>query len=264
VRLDYCLHVLGSRLRGREPLSLHSYLQPRLYGDFLPDGAASFPEELCSALQRELDRHEGDLVVDRLLVARGDRSAQVLPAAEVRAFGLSLWAEGIEHVKGWADELGEVADAIADWMGPDRPGLDAMTQAHPFLKANDFARHYAEGTAIDEMWRRYQSMQRGHWMQPMAAAAAARPGLRALYPYTSLRLCFSRWVGYPFSYDLPHVEICIPPPLVYRVYRAAPLRDHSEDPEALVGEFDDPEQAADLLETLLPDAPVLYRQPLDE
>jgi hypothetical protein len=60
---------------------------------------------------------------------------------------------------------------------------------------------------VEERWRTYLKDFGFPELVPFVQAAARRPELRQLFPYTSLnRFCFSRCTGYPFTRDTPLVQ----------------------------------------------------------
>jgi hypothetical protein len=212
-------------------------------------------------LQAELDRIGSQLQLGSELmpfasdVSRRNRSAQVMAAAKKRAFGVDLWAEGVQYLSGWTAELREVASAFDAWLSDESPTGEVMEQRFGFLELAQFARIYERGEAIEHIWRgliEHGAIEPS--LHPLILAAAEEPRLRQLRPFTSLfTLCFSRWVGYPFSGDLPSVEPC---DNGFRVY--AP----SESGQARVLGEGDAARAVELLGSALPEPlAVLYRQP---
>jgi hypothetical protein len=233
-----------------EPLGVDS---ERLYPDAAGVG-------LGVPLQAELDRIGSQLRLGSELmpfasdVSRGNRSAQVMAAAKKRAFGVDLWAEGVQYLKGWTNELGDVASVFDAWLSDESPSGEEMEQRFEFLTLEQFARIYERGEAIEHMWRRlikHGAMEPR--LHPLILAAAEEPRLRQLWPFTSMwTLCFSRWVG-GHSGDLPSADPC---DNGFRVY--AP----SEFGRGRVLGEGDPADAVELLVSALPEPlEVLYRQP---
>jgi Family of unknown function (DUF6193) len=186
--------------------------------------------------------------------ARGSRSGEAYAAADERSFGLDLWAEGVEYLSGWSSDLGEVAAAIDLWLAD----ADAETTAErfAFLALNEFARAYDRGDAIEIRWRSYLGQPPDE--QPLLeliAAAAGEPRLRRLFPYTSMdALMFSRWVGYPFSDDLPSARrVDVPSTYVVSDATGRPLGEGGAA------------RAVELLAGALPDSlEVVYRRPASQ
>jgi hypothetical protein len=255
----YRLHQAAFRLRGRSPLDRDESRSRHIYPDAAGVG-------LSVPLQKELDRIGSTVQAswpDPLALWSGaerrERSAQVGAAAEQRAFTVSLWAEGVEHLTGLANGLSFVAAAFDAWLSNAQPGAEEMAEHFPFLSFQKSARAYERGDAIEEVWL---SLLKGAWgierLQPLVEAAAAEPRLRQLRPWVSVdRLCFSRWVGFPFSDDLPYAA----PRGSFRVYKPHPGEYLSERSVDVLGEGD-PERAVELLVAALPDPlDVVYRRP---
>ena len=211
-------------------------------------------------LQAELDRIGSQLRLGSELmpfacdVSRGNRSAQVMAAAKKRAFGVDLWAEGVQYLKGWTAELREVAIVFDAWLSDESSSGEEMEQRFEFLALEQFARIYERGEATEHMWRRL--IEHGApepRLHPLILAAAEEPKLRQLWPFTSMgTLCFSRWVG-DSSGDLPAADPC---DSGFRVY--AP----SEFGQGRVIGEGDAAHAVELLVSALPEPLVVrYRQP---
>jgi hypothetical protein len=217
-------------------------------------------------LQAELDKIGSQVRLGSELVqmsfwcdaSRGNRQAQVKAAAKKRAFSVDLWAEGVQYLQGWTGELPEVARVFDAWLSDESPRGEEMAQRFGFLDLTQLARSYERGEAIERGW--LQLIEHGAIeprLHPLILAAAEEPKLRQLFPFTSVHtLCFSRWVGYPFSRDLPYAWPC---DHGFRVH--AP----SESGEGRVLGEGDAARAVELLVSALPDpVVVLYRQPNSE
>ena len=138
-------------------------------------------------------------------MSRGERDAYAYVSAGERSFGLDLWCEGVRYLVGWSGELTPVAAAIDFWLcAADADGETTATR-FPFLKLFKFAVAYDRGEAIEVCWQNVLSDPcEANPLWALSEAAATEPRLRRLRPYRSVdSLRFSRWVGYPFSDDLP-------------------------------------------------------------
>jgi hypothetical protein len=134
---------------------------------------------------------------------RAERSVVVCAALETRKFGVDLWSEGIQYFSGWSTELSGIAVVAPSWLDDDAASAAATAARFPHLELHEFACDYERGDAIERRWRSLLEDE-AEPLFPLVEAAAAEPRLRRLFPFTSLgRLKFSRWVGYPFSGDLP-------------------------------------------------------------
>lgn len=262
IELRFQLHRLWSRVRGRQPIEPEAVTIRRLYPEAAGGG-------LSRLLRVELDRIGSGIDVSWPLneramwsaASRGQRNVSVVSSLEQRAFHVTLWAEGVEYLAGWAPELPEVAAAIDRWLHEDVPGAEEIAARFPFLDYDEFAQAYERGDAIEKRWRGLLESGGPAFagMRPLIEAAATEPSLRQLFPFTSHDgLCFSRWVGYPFSDDLPHAA---PHQGRFLVWRPRPGEGLSERPEDLLGEGD-ASRAVELLVAALPQPlEVLYRQP---
>jgi uncharacterized protein DUF6193 len=223
---------------------------------------------LSAALQVELETLGIDLEASwfeplalRSGVERGTRRAQVSAAAEKRAFGLSLWTDGVGSLNGWSSELRAIAAAISGWLSDEQPRVDAMAARFSFLEVEPLGRAYERGEAIEYVWRGLLESPPVDAMLPLIERAADQPRLRRLRPWTSLdRVCFSRWVGWPFSNDLPYAA---PRDGRFRVWRATDKDYLSEEQLTVVGEGD-ANRAVELLVSALPEPlEIAYRRPND-
>jgi hypothetical protein len=250
----------------------------------LPDYADLYPETvgrgLSAALQDELDLlGVGNELRATWLhpsnqgwtsVERGQRNAQMCCALAERLFMLTLRGEGIIYFELQTDSLPETALGISVWLSDPPPSVKETEERCPFMHATAEASAYEGGEAIELKWQRllmdglphsYQALLREMGLVPLIERAAAEPRLRQLYPYTSHAfLRFSRWVGFPFSYDLPYATPTSAAGESFVVFRAGDIFDADE---AVIGEGD-ADRAVDLLVQALPDPlEVVYRQPTD-
>jgi hypothetical protein len=262
IEVRYQLHRFGSRVRRRQPIEREAFTIRLLYPEAAGGG-------LSRLLRVELDRIGSGIEVSWPLnegamystASRGQRDVSIVSALDERAFHVVLSAEGVEYFGGWAAELAEVAAAIDRWLHEEVPGAEEMAARFPFLDFDEFAQAYERGDAIEEAWRGLLETGGPAFagMRPLIEAAAREPRLRQLRPFTSMdRLCFSRWVGFPFSGDLPHAA---PHQGRFLVWKPPPDEYPSERPEDLLGEGD-ALRAVELLLAALPEPlEVLYRQP---
>jgi hypothetical protein len=212
---------------------------------------------LSAALRRELKRIGSPVRNSR----RGDRSVQVRVALD-GSLHAALWSEGVSYLNGWAANISELAAAVDAWLSDARPGGEEMAARFAFLTFNDHARAYERGDAIELVWRNLLTVGPDFdRLRPLVEAAAAEPALRRLLPWTSMdRLCFSRWVGWPFSNDLPFAA---PRGEGFRVYQPSLTEYLRQEPDDLLGEGD-AAHAVELLVAALPDPlDVVYRKPSD-
>jgi|SRR5262245_19749376 len=245
-----------------------------------PSARQLYPEAagvgLSVPLQAELDKRCPGLVASWELaplalwsgVTRGERHAQVNAAVEQRAFLLSLSDEGVGYLEGAFADLADVAGPICEWFADPRPSGEEMHERHPFLDLEPYGRAFERGEAIEFLWQGFLEGE-DEWLGPLIEAAAAEPRLRQLRPFTSMgRLCFSRWVNYPFSQDLPYALAHAPPYApqddgTFRVFRAneLPVYLSGTDPGAFAA---DAKSAVELLVAMLPEPlEVTYRRPAD-
>jgi hypothetical protein len=253
IELRYGVYWLATLLTARRPVDLDEFKSRRLYPDVSRAG-------LSVALQAELDAIDSDVQVSWPLAPRAywsraaqkERIAQVSAAAEERAFDVSLSAEGVMYLDGWTAELSEVAAAFDSWFVDPRPRGDEMAKRFPFLVYDAYARVYERGGAIEYAW--LQLLERDDLpadaLHPLIELASEEPKLRRLFPFISLDLlCFSRWVGWPFSGDLPYAA---PRGDVFRVHRSG---------GDVLGEGN-VSRAVELLVAALPEPlEVVYRRP---
>jgi Family of unknown function (DUF6193) len=224
----YRLHQAAFRLRGRSPLDRDESRSRHIYPDTAGVG-------LSVPLQKELDR-----------IGSTVQASWPIP--------LALWS-GAER----RERSAQVAAVFDAWLSDAQPGGEEMAEHFPFLSFQESARAYERGDAVEELWL---SLLKGAWgierLQPLVEAAGAEPRLRQLRPWVSVdRLCFSRWVGFPFSDDLPYAA----PRGSFRVYKPHPGEYLSERSVDVLGEGD-PERVVELLVAALPDPlDVVYRRP---
>jgi len=258
--LRFWLHRIGARVKGRQPLDSEAFTERLLYPDITNGGLSSF-------LQQELDKRaphlkatwpEGSRYWSKVEIDGGERSALAYCAVEERSFGLELWADSIEHLSGWTSGPAELPEAICQWLTPKAPGTAAMAGRFPFLETNPFAEAFERGEAIEFLWSQLLESPPVESLRPLIEAAAQEPLLRQLRPYTSLdQFHFSRWVTYPFSFDLPYA---VPEMGRFRVFRPNVMRHLSgSHVEFGVGGAD---RAVKLLLAALPEPlEVTYRGP---
>jgi hypothetical protein len=215
---------------------------------------------LSSALQEQLDVlgaglkaswPNPDLLWTR--VKRGERAAQISCGSEVRVFMTALWGEGVQYFEHESTSLGEVTAAVSVWLAEEQPtGAETVRQC-PYLELEPFADAYERGEAIEFRW---QEFLRDPWVNAVALFAehaSNEPTLRQLFPYTSLMsLQFSRWVGYPYSYDLPSANP------TSRTGERLVIRDAHD---AEIGEGDVREAVQLLVEALPDPLEIPYRRP---
>jgi hypothetical protein len=253
IGLRYGMYWLATRLTARRPVDLDEFKSRRLYPDVSRAG-------LSVALQAELDAIGSHVQVSWPLAPRAywsraahkERIAQVSSAAEERAFEVSLSAEGVTYLDGWTAELSEIAATLDAWFVDPRPGGDEMAKRFPFLVYDAYARVYELGGAIEYAW--LQLLERDDLpadaLHRLIELASEEPKLRRLFPFTSFDLlCFSRWVGWPFSDDLP-----------YAAPRGGSFRVHRPCGDVICE--GDASRAVELLVAGLPEPlEVVYRRP---
>lgn len=149
----------------------------------------------------------GRRVASYALVKSASRQSQVALAAEQRLFSVDFRSRGVNLASGWTPDLDTAALAIDRWVGSSC-GTGELVSTFDFAVAVGKAWAYEQGVEVEERWRTYletipESIPE---LKNVVSAAATRPALRQLFPYTSLnRLCFSRCTGYPFTRDIPSV-----------------------------------------------------------
>jgi hypothetical protein len=182
-----------------------------LYPDLIEHGG------LANALQSALERIGSSMHVSDLgaairpasyaMLSSGDRQSQVSIASQIRKFHLDFWCRGVVLAEGWTPALETAACAIDWWVGSDR-GAEELARAFDFIELTEDALVYERGEEVEHRWRTYlQTIPESiPELAAIVPAAAARPALRQLFPYTSMnRLCFSRCTGYPYSEDTPWI-----------------------------------------------------------
>jgi hypothetical protein len=138
-------------------------------------------------------------------VASGTRSSQVCIGAAERVFLFDFWARGVNLANGQTPHLLEVARAIDTWVASDCNTTD-LARAFGFVVVKPDAAIYERGEEVEARWQDYIKHIGFPELVAFVEAAARRPELRQLFPYTSLNMfCFSRCTGYPFTDDTPHV-----------------------------------------------------------
>ena len=141
-------------------------------------------------------------------VEQGDRSCQVYIAAHERLFSSDFWAQGVCLAKGACSDPVELARAIDCWISQAPIRTDALALRFPFVRPSSDAPAFENGHAVEHRWTQY--LESIDDMIPQLSllmlAAAQRPALRQLFPYTSVhRLCFSRCTGFPYTGDCPMI-----------------------------------------------------------
>jgi hypothetical protein len=151
-----------------------------------------------------------DPVVKFVVYARvefGSRFSQVYIAAEERLFLFDCWNRGVCLAHGATPTLVDLARAIDRWVGSDCTTAE-LAAAFGFVTPEPRAAVYERGGEVGDRWQGYLAGigERFPELAEFVAAAAWRPELRRLFPFTSLNtFCFSRCTGYPFTRDIPHV-----------------------------------------------------------
>jgi len=181
-----------------------------------PDLAAA--SGLGAALQAELQAigsgprvSELDKAVNLVVNARvesGSRFSQVYIAAKERLFLFDCWSRGVSLAHGATPSLTYLARVINRWVGSRCTPADLAAE-FGFVTPEPRAGVYERGEEVEDRWQGYLSGigERFRELTEIVQAAAKRPELRQLFPYTSLNMfCFSRCTGYPFTRDTPHVR----------------------------------------------------------
>lgn len=194
-----------------------------------PDPAELFPDvarqgSLAAALQKVADEHGLSLGEVRrnerhpLCAATVDSTTPRRDALRVQAAALKPswiatgWGMGINLIHGgWVDDLVHIAQVAHAW----RAGtpLAEIKRTLPFVELTRRGEVAEQGPAavVDLQWQSLRDQAIGPSSRPahraLIEAAHAEPGLRRLYPYTSMwTLRFSTTTGYPFSPDMITVE----------------------------------------------------------
>lgn len=207
----------------------------------LPGAVTRALAELGSPL-RARDHAMVDGVPLFAAVKHAGRSCQVYVAANERAFSCDFWHRGVQHGAGWTTSLAVVVQAV-DGFCRGRIGVVELRAEHPWIGVYHAATLADAAALVDHRWAFYLTAGTDEPapLGPLIAAAARRPRLRALLPFTSMyRLCFSRTTGYPYSSDCPLAW-----PIDGGLYRVVAPTGQT------LGEGD-AEAAADLLAAALP------------
>jgi hypothetical protein len=184
---------------------------PELYPDLIEQGG------LVSALQSAMRKIGSSLSVSGLgesvafvvyaRVELGHRFSQIYIGAETRMFSFDFWNRGVCLAHGATPEFLEMARCVDKWVASGC-STDELATAYRFVQVNTSAAAYEGGEEVEVRWRQYLASlgERFPELTAFVAAAASEPRLRQLFPFTSLnRFCFSRFTGYPFTRDTPHV-----------------------------------------------------------
>ncbi len=183
-----------------------------LYPDLVAAGGLG--NALQAALKTIGSRHQIALlgeVYNLMTYARvefGSRSSHVHIAAQDRSFLLLCWARGVSMANGCTPSLDELARAIDRWLDSDETAAELATEFH-FVTPEEHASVYERGVEVEERWREYLAGMGKRFPQlvEFVQAAAGKPKLRRLFPFTSMtQFCFSRCTGYPFTRDTPIVQ----------------------------------------------------------
>jgi len=138
----------------------------------------------------------------------GSRSSHVKIGAKQRIFQFACCARGVLLANGQTQSLHELALAIDRWLGSHDTAAELAAQ-FPFVTPEEHASVYERGLEVEERWREYLTGMGKRFPQlvQFLQAAAGKPKLRRLFPFTSMtQFCFSRCTGYPFTRDTPIVQ----------------------------------------------------------
>jgi len=139
-------------------------------------------------------------------VESGSRFSQVYVAELERMFSFDFWSRGVVLAHGRTPQLPEMARAIDKWVASSCTSAD-LAAAFAFVVPEQKAVVYERGLEVEDRWQSYIKSIGYPELEPFVVAAAHRPQLRQLFPYTSLNMfCFSRCTGYPFTRDTPYVR----------------------------------------------------------
>ncbi len=153
----------------------------------------------------ELDKSVTCVVYAR--VESGPRFSQVYIGAKTRMFCFDFWNRGVCFAHGATPEILETARSIGKWIACGC-STGELASAFRFVEVEPTAAAYERGEEVEMRWREYLASPGKTFREltAFAAAAAAEPKLRQLFPFTSMNsFCFSRCTGYPFTRDTPHV-----------------------------------------------------------
>jgi hypothetical protein len=182
-----------------------------LYPDLAEHGGlgnalqAAFADLGSALLVAELE--QGRRGVYDASVRSRTKLSQVSIGSEERVIVLDFWSRGVMLAMGKTPDLRRAAGAIDRWFASDCT-TDNLARAFEFVRPEEYAWAYEQGVEIEHRWQEYlQSIpERIPELHAVVQAAASRPELRCLFPYTSHNvLCFSRCTGWPFTADLPFV-----------------------------------------------------------
>lgn len=180
------------------------------------------------------------------LVTDAGRHTSTLMGVQERAFLMAFWERGVHMAKGTTTDLAAAAKAVSLWQSGAT--LRELQSASSFVRYGTLAEAYESGNPVETMWKSYRETRATHIDHELIEAAYAQPRLRALFPFTShYTLCLSRCTRFPFTHDLP----VIAPDRVGRYRVSWPTR--SLGGRALIGETDNPHDAAALVASHLPD-----------
>ena len=186
-------------------------LTERLYPDLVAQGGLNIAlRATLAGIGSRLTVSALDPAINFVAYARIElppRSSQMFIAAEERLFLFDCWSRGVLLANGHTPSLEHAARAIDRWLESVCTAADLAAE-FGFITPADSAGVYERGEEVEDRWQEYLTVGTTHpELDVFARAAAARPELRHLFPYTSMvNFCFSRCTGYPFTRDIPHVR----------------------------------------------------------
>ncbi|TDD70566.1 hypothetical protein E1293_34695 [Actinomadura darangshiensis] len=122
---------------------------------------------------------------------------------------VEIWREGYCWISGLAPDLNVVIDLAIAWNSDI--SLAAVSGRWPFLQYDELAAARERGNTVEVQWATLlEDADLKNRMHELLATSCDNPTLRKLFPWVGQhgsRLGFSRCTGYPYTKDIPVIDL---------------------------------------------------------
>ncbi|MES9541499.1 DUF6193 family natural product biosynthesis protein [Actinomadura sp. NPDC000600] len=156
---------------------------------------------------------------------------------------VDVWRNGYCWLSGVVPTLDTVIDLATAW--DSGISLAVARRRWPALEYDELAAAHERGEAVEAQWGMLISDSSLVQMHDLLVASYARPRLRVLFPWVGhlgSRLGFSRCTGYPYTKDIPAID------LINEGFRVTDI-----SAGIVLGQFDDFSKALDHVVQSIPD-----------
>jgi hypothetical protein len=173
---------------------------------------------LSNALNKEFEKLNSSMraIIDEDLtiklpfaysrVEHKKKFSQIYIATEEKLYLPDYWRAGVCIAHGKTDKIELVAESLDYWLTSEQK-TKLLSERFKFVIPDKKAEVFDNETEVEYTWNLILNDEERKGIKSFVELAIKDEVLKTLFPFTSLMtLCFSRFTGYPYTYDTPTVS----------------------------------------------------------